>query len=372
MKDRQALSAEQQLAARELRRACRRFLPGHPSVDLADEYARMAEWIRANGADQDIYGRGGFLNGFERRIAELLGFEDAVFMPSGTMAQQIALRIWADEKGGLPFAMHPTSHVELHEQQGYARLHGMQARLLGAQARPMLAEDLAECPEPLSAVLVELPYREIGGQLPPWEDLEAFRRLCADRGVRLHMDGARLWETRPYYGGRAYREICRGFDSVYVSLYKGIGAMNGALLVGSKGFAGQARVWLRRHGGNLYQMTPFVVSAAMLFDGRLERMRAFFERARALAEAFRGIDGIRVNPDPPHTNMMHVHARASVETLIEARNRVAREDRIWLFGMAQPSDVPGWSYFEVYVGENALQLEPGEAARAIRKLVEAP
>jgi threonine aldolase len=372
MKDRQTLLAEQQLAALELRRACRRFLPGHPSADLADEYARMSEWIRANGAVQDIYGRGDFLNAFERRVAEMLGLEAAVFMPSGTMAQQIALRIWSEEKGGRPFAMHPTSHVELHEQRGYSRLHGMQARLLGARSRPMLAEDLAGCPELLSAVLVELPCREIGGQLPPWEDLEALKLLCAERGARLHMDGARLWETRPFYGGRSYREICRGFDSVYVSLYKGIGAMNGALLAGPKPFVDQARVWQRRHGGNLYQMTPFVVSAAMQLDRRIEQMSAFFERARALAEALRGIDNIRVNPDPPHANMMHVHARAAPEALIAARNRVAREDRIWLFGMAQPSELPGWSYFEIYVGENALALDPAEASRAVRKLVEAP
>ncbi|HLG42729.1 MAG TPA: beta-eliminating lyase-related protein, partial [Planctomycetota bacterium] len=162
MNDRQTLSAQQQLAAREFRKQCKWVLPGHPSAGLADEYARMAEWTRANGVDQDIYGRGTFLNAFEKRIAELLGKEAAVFLPTGTMAQQIALRIWTEERGGRPFGMHPTSHLDLHEHRAYARLHGMQARLLGSRQRPMLAEDLRACPEPLSTVLIELPYREIG------------------------------------------------------------------------------------------------------------------------------------------------------------------------------------------------------------------
>jgi len=368
MNDRQTLSALQQSAAREFRRQCKWVLPGHPGAAPAEEVARLAEWIRANGVGQDVYGRGDFLNAFEKRVAELLGKEAGVFMPTGTMAQQIALRIWSEERGGRPFAMHPTSHVELHEHRAYSRLHGMQARLLGRRHRPLLAEDLRECPEPLSAVLVELPCREIGGQLPPWEDLEAIKQLCADREVRLHMDGARLWETRPFYGGRSYAEICRGFDSVYVSFYKGIGAMNGALLAGPADLIEQARVWQRRHGGNLFQMTPFVASAAMHLDRRLEQMPAFYDRVRALAEMFRAINGIRVNPDPPQTNMIHVHVLATVDRLIEARNRVAAEEKLWLFGFAQPSDAPGGSYFELTLGENALGLDPPVVGRAMARL----
>lgn len=332
------------------------------------EYERIANWIRENDAGPDMYGRGAFLNGFEGKVAALLGFESAVFMPSGTMAQQIALRIWTDRAGCRHAAMHPTSHLELHEHRAVQHIHNLQVTLLGSRLRPTTAADLESVKERTAALLVELPLREIGGQLPSWEELEALKKAAAARNVRLHLDGARLWETRAAYG-RDYAGICRGFDSTYVSFYKGIGGLGGAMLLGPSSFIEEARIWVRRHGGNLFQLHPIAASAALHFDERLEKMPRFFERAKALAEAFRDVEGVSVNPDPPHVNMMHVHVNAPADVMKAARNRVAEEDRIWLFNGAHPLDVPGWSYFEVYVGENALALDPNDAAAAMGRLV---
>ncbi len=367
MNDRQSKLAAQAAETKELRRQCTRFLPGHPGSNPAEEFARLSAWIRESGAEPDVYGQGAFLNSFEKKIADLLGKEAAVFMPSGTMAQQIALRIWSEEARRFHVGLHPTSHVELHEHRGYAHLHGLRATLIGPKQRPMLALDLAAVTDRLSALLVELPIRESGGRLPSWDELQALLGLARERNIRMHLDGARLWETRSWFG-RTYAQICSGFDSVYVSFYKGIGAMNGALLAGSEGFIREARVWQRRHGGNLYQLFPYAASAAMNFDARIERMPAYFQRARELAEAFSRISGLVVNPNPPHVNMMHLHLGASPEALNRARNRVAQEDKIWLFGAAQPADTPGWSYAEVYLGENALALDVRDAAGALRKL----
>lgn len=365
MNDRQSRIAAQLAETRELRKQCTRFLPGHPTVDAADEYAAMAAWVRENKAEPDIYGQGKFLNGFERTIADRLGYESAVFMPTGTMAQQIALRLWSDGHVG----MHPTSHLELHEFRAYAHLHGLKVTLIGPKQRPMLASDIG--PERLSAILVELPIREAGGQLPSWEELEALKATVRERKIRLHLDGARLWETRSFYANRTYAEICRGFDSTYVSFYKGVGGLCGAMLAGPEGFIKEARIWQRRHGGNLYQMHPFVVSAAMRFEARLAQMPAFYARAQELAGAFSRIDGVVVNPNPPHVNMMHLHFPRTPDELSAARNRVAKEDRLWLFGAAAPSDVPGWSTVEIYVGENALKLDVEDVARCAAKLLAA-
>lgn len=369
MNDRQSRIAAQLAETRELRRQCARFLPGHPTPEPADEYARMAAFIRAQGAEPDVYGQGAFLNAFEKKVAGMLGMEAAVFMPSGTMAQQIALRIWSDQAGLGHVGMHPTSHLELHEHRAYAHLHGLRATLVGPRQRPMLASDLAACVERLSALLVELPIRESGGRLPSWEELESLKALAKERKIRLHLDGARLWETRSFYANREVAEIVRGFDSAYVSFYKGIGALNGAMLAGPEAFIREARIWQRRHGGNLYQQHPFVVSAAMKLDERLARMPAWFERTVELARALAAIPGVIVNPDPPHINMMHLHFSATPEALAAARNRVAKEDRIWLFGAASPADTPGRSVVEIYIGENAMALEVAEAARAVGKLV---
>src|SRR6185436_5025530 len=145
----------------------------------------------------------------------LLGKEAAVFMPSGTMAQQIALRIWADRKGPRRVAFHPLCHLELHEHKGYQLLHGLHGVLVGSPHQLMTLADLEAVAEPLAALLVELPQRGIGGQLPPWDDLTRMLESARGRGAAIHLDGARLWETAPFYR-RSYAEIAGLFDSVYV------------------------------------------------------------------------------------------------------------------------------------------------------------
>ncbi len=339
-----------------LRGQCTHIVPGYRESDPGDELLRVGEWCREHGHRADRYGDGPLIEAFEAKIAALTGKEAAVFMPSGTMAQQIALRIWAEETGIAHVAMHPTSHLELHEERGYARLHGLEATLLGARNHPMLAADLERCPERLAALLVELPAREIGGQLPTWDELVALSALARARGVRLHMDGARFWEAREAYAPRSYAEICALFDSVYVSLYKGIGALSGAMLLGPAAFVRTARVWRRRHGGTLVQLHPSVASAAMRFDDALARMSALRGRALTLAAGLAAMPGVTVLPSPPQVNMFHLHVAADAEALIAARDRIAAESRVWIAPRFTATAIPGHAMAEFNVGDNLLDL----------------
>src|SRR5262249_7656158 len=161
----------------------------------------------------DAYGEGEVINGFEREIAALLGKASAVFMPSGTMAQQIAARVWAERKGTRNIAFHPLCHLELHEHKGYQVLHGLHA-WPGGSRHPLLSKaDLEKVAEPLAFILIELPQRGIGGQLPTWADLAATSEWARDKGIAFHLDGARLWECATFYD-RSYAEIATLFDSV--------------------------------------------------------------------------------------------------------------------------------------------------------------
>jgi hypothetical protein len=107
----------------------------------------------------------------------------------------------------------------------------------------------------------------------------------------------------------------------------------------------------------------------MHLDERLEAMPRYYARAQELARAFRDIEGLIVNPQPPHVNLMHLHVQASTHAATEARNRTAREERTWLLGGIQASDVPGWCTSEVYVGENALAWPAEEAGASMRRFV---
>ncbi len=344
------------------------MIHGHGVRPAAGVLSDVADWCRQRDVAFDAYGSGELIQDFEAEVAALLGFPAARFMPSGTLAQQAAIRIWADRVGIAHFAMHPTAHLELHEQRGYAHLHRLNAVLVGPAGSPMLAEHLRDLPDRVAAVLVELPTREAGGLLPTFAQLEEIKTVARDRGVKLHLDGARLWECGPAYG-KSYAEICEGFDSVYVSFYKGIGALPGSMLLGPEDFIAEAAVWQRRAGGNLYTLTPNVASAAMQFEARLAQMPGHLERARQMAVVLGAIDGITIKPNPPHVNMFHVFIARDPEDALTARDRVAEELSLWTIGWAMPTDVPGVCRTEIYVGEAAMAVTDEEIDRAFRMLM---
>ena len=360
------LTPEQRLA---LRKRCSRILPGFDIPDAAGEFRQLADWCALHGVDHDVYGKGELVEGFERKIADLLGKPAAVFMPSGVMAQLAAVRVWT-ESARLPrFGMHPTSHLAHHEEQSFAALMHLHGVPVGDRLRPMTAADLEAVDQALACVIVELPIREAGGQLPTWDELEALKAATRVRGVKLHMDGARLWESAAFYE-RSYAEIAAGFDSVYVSLYKGIGAFAGAMLAGDAAFIAQARLWRSRMGGTLYHLSPMVAAAAMRFDARLALMPALYQRTLAFASTLRRHPRLRVNPEVPQANLLHVHFDAPAEAVLQARDALAEEAGCWLFDRVRAADVPGWSLTEIYVGDRLLALDDAQVESAFGRLFE--
>jgi threonine aldolase len=352
---------ELQKRRREILRGCTRFLSGNGNVPPENERTEALA-----GAEADVYGTGEFLNGFEEELAALLGYPAAVFMPSGIMAQQIALRIWADRAANRKFGLHATSHLEVNEHLAYLHMHRLDRVLLGEKPEPYTAADLEKAAG-IATALLELPYRRLGGVLPSWEELEAMKAAAQSRKIRMHLDGARLWESQPYYD-KPLAEICRGFDSAYVSFYKGIGAITGAMLLGPADFIKDARIWQRRHGGNLHTLHPYALSAKIHFDLRRNRFPAYWGRAKGLAKALTGIDGLTLRPPEPHTPMLHLLLRGATAALSERRDQIGREDKLWLGGILD-SDTPGQALLEVSVGDATMTLPDADAAAALRKLL---
>lgn len=328
----------------------------------------LADWCVANDVAHDVYGEGRLIEDFERRIAELTGKAAAAFMPSGVMAQLIAIRIWAGRAGLPRFGLHPTSHLILHEREAYQALFHLHGVVVGDRLRPMTAADLEAENQPLACLVVELPIREAGGQLPDWDQLEALKSLARRRTIALHMDGARLWECRAYYG-RSYAQIAEGFASVYVSVYKGLGGIAGAVLAGDEDFVAEARLWRRRMGGTLVHQSPMIASAAMRLESRLAQMDACYARALSLAKALADVPGFRVKPATPHTNMMHLYIAAPAETVMERRDEIAARDGVWLIGGARGAEIPGWCVTEIYVGDTLIDQGNDQVVARLRELV---
>lgn len=319
-----------------------------------DMLTALAEFTSPDTAN-DHYGNGDLMTDFEVDIAMLLGKPAAVFMPSGTMAQQAALRIHADHSGNTNVAFHPTCHIEVHEKHAYRELHQLSGIPVGNPDYLMTLDDLKAVKSPISTLLIELPQREIGGMLPSWDDLIEIVAYARERGMSLHLDGARLWESQPFYD-RPYAEICDLFDTVYVSFYKVLNGISGAMLLGEPHLIDEAKVWQRRHGGNLYRMYPFVLSAKMGLEQHLPLMNAYHDKTVDIAAAISQLDDIEIKPAIPDCNRMFVYFRRDSQRLIDTVLDIASETQTLLFYNSKQSPIPAYAMTEIWIGNAALDL----------------
>jgi threonine aldolase len=337
----------------QVMRSCTRFF-GHPLRPLP---ARLAEIAEAAGETEypDVYGGGALLESFESEIAQLLGKEAAVFMPSGTMAQQIALRIHSDRRNCRNMALHPQSHLVVSENNAMQMMHGLQPIPLGDRNALYALGDLQAVPDRLSAVVLELPERNIGGALRPWDDVLAICRWAREADIAMHLDGARLWESQPFYG-RPLPELTQPFDTVYVSFYKILNAVAGAALAGPKALIDEARAWQWRHGGRLVQQYPMILSARDGIRRYLPRIPLYCQRAREIAAILSEFQNAVVTPNTPPTNMMHVYVRGEVERLRDNALRVSHESGVWMPARWNRTQLPGWAMFELSCAEGSLNI----------------
>nr|WP_239585924.1 aminotransferase class I/II-fold pyridoxal phosphate-dependent enzyme [Bacillus mesophilus] len=317
--------------------------------------------------ESDLYGTGQVIEDFQKKMAAFLGKENAVFFPSGTMAQQIALRIWCDQKGVKRVAYHPLSHLEIHEEDGLKELHQIESVLLADQDRVVELEDIEALKKDVSCILLELPQREIGGQLPSYETLVNISNYCKSKDIKLHLDGARLLEVLPYYKVSA-KEICSLFDSVYLSFYKGIGGIAGAILAGSHEFTQESKTWKRRYGGDLISLYPYIISANYNFDKRATEMNRYYTGAIELAELFNSCTRITTRPLQPVSNMFHVHFQASKEKMETILKELYKESDIGMTGNLREVNNKE-AYFEVSIGDQ-YEVIPKEKLKKMFELLE--
>jgi threonine aldolase len=346
-----------------LRDGCTRFLSGHGP-------ARVSALLETIPPDTkvDTYGDGGVVADLEAEVSGLLDKRAAVYLPSGTMAQQSVLRVHADHRNRRTVVFHPMCHLERHEEQGYERLHELIGRTAGNPHRLMTLDDLSVIAEPPAALLIELPQRDLGGQQPAFDDLTAQVSWAHERGAAAHLDGARLWESAAGYG-RSPAAVAAGFDTVYVSFYKGIGALPGCCVAGPEDVVAEVREWRRRMGGTLHGLWPGAASALTCLNRRLPLFPRYLEHARAIASALAGLPGVRVLPDPPQVPMMHLLLETSPDAYRTAARTLAAERATWVWPSSQPTADPGVQKVELSVGDATCELKPDEVREVIAALV---
>ncbi|PZG12691.1 threonine aldolase [Micromonospora craterilacus] len=333
--------------------------------------AEQLDALRARAADDllpDFYGEGGAVAALEHRVAELLGTEAAAFFPTGTMAQQVAMRHGAELTGSDAVGLHPLSHPLMHERDAYAVLGGLRAVRTTTAPRNPTAEEVAALDEPIGTLLLELPLRDAGFVLPTWDELVATVGAARDQGARVHLDGARIWESTVHLG-HSTAEIAALADSTYVSFYKSLGGFSGAALAGDADLVRYARAWRHRYGGTMFQQWPAALAALHGLDHELPRLAGYVAHARDVAAALAALPGARVHPAPPHTHQFRLWLPHPADALNDANLALAEEEQVWFVGGWQPTELPGMAMAEVTVAEPALKLDADQVTELAERFL---
>lgn len=347
-------------------RACDRFVAG--------DGPRTAEKLLAlipSDTTIDYYGNGGAVTELETEIAERLGKPAALFLPTGTMAQQATLRVHADARGRRNVAFHPLCHLESHEERAYQRMHGLFGVPVGSRYEPMTRAALEDVHDPLAALLIELPQRDLGGTLPRWSELEAQVEWARERGAAVHLDGARLWEAAPFYA-RTHRktvvDICNLFDTVYVSFYKGLGAIAGCCVAGEQDVIDELSLWRTRHGGRAFMLWPYAAAALTALRERAGLMDRYYRRAREIGKALSEVKGIDVIPDIVQSPMMHLRIHSTLGDIQQRGLAIAKSQKVVVPMFPFDSEGPRMQRFEFQVGAETMKFKVDEVVTLFRQL----
>jgi len=250
----------------------------------------------------------------ERRIASLLGQEEAVYLPTATMANQIALAVLGER--GTELVVEESAHIMVHELGGAAFHSGLQTRgvpgdlgrISPAQIRASLVSDSSFHTPRTSVVALENTHNTAGGTVWPLDELHEVVETCREAGLWVHLDGARLFNAAVALGVSA-AELATGFDTVTVCLSKGLGCPLGALIAGSHTLMHRARVEKHRFGGAMRQTGIVAAAGLYALDHNVDRLADDHARARRLAEAWVAA-GLPVELERVQTNFVQIDVAA--------------------------------------------------------------
>lgn len=274
------------------------------------EYAALLARLSAERAPQaDSYLLGGEIEAFERHWATILGKETAVFMPSGTLANQLALRALAGHRRRV--IVPEPSHVYNDTGDACQTLSGLTLLPLGvgkptftlAEVEATLARTAGgRVATEVGAILVESPIRRLRGQLFDAAEIERIAAFARAKGIGLHLDGARLFIASAYTG-ISPKDYAAPFDTVYVSLWKYFNCGIGAILAGPRSVLDGMHHVRRMFGGNLAQGWPAAVVATHYMDGFLDRLRSAVRISGEFFQAMAAQPGLTVERVSGGTNL---------------------------------------------------------------------
>ena len=259
---------------------------------------------------KDRYGVGGVVEALEKKFAAITGKEKAIFMPSGTMANQLAIAVLSGTKSKV--FVQETSHVFRDEADAAQSVFQKRLIPLAKNETYFTAAELKKTIQEMSraeafdtgigAVSIENPVRRSDGRMVSIDEIKDIRNYCITKKIPMHLDGARLYVASAW-SGVSIKEYSQYFDTVYISLYKYLGATAGAILCGDASIIDQMTHLIKTHGGSMYGNWTNAAMALHRLEGVEERFKAAKERGEQLFKTLNMGNDIRIEPLSQGTNI---------------------------------------------------------------------
>ena len=257
----------------------------------------------------DVYGDDPTVNSLEERIAAMFGHEAGLFAPTGSLANQLAIRTLV--KPGEELLVETRGHIVRAELGAAAAFSGITTRTWPA------VDGLLKAEEPLAiahenagpylvstkAIAVENTHNFGGGTVQPIEEIAKLSSAARARGIAMHLDGARIWNAH-VASGVSFAEYGKHFETISVCLSKGLGAPIGSVMLSSKERVADARIWRKRYGAGMRQVGIIAAAAHYALNHNIARLAEDHARAKKIAVALAAIDSSLVDPSKVHTNIV--------------------------------------------------------------------
>jgi len=270
--------------------------------------AAMRKAIFEAEVGDDVFGEDPTVNALQEKVARLLGKEKAIFVPSGTMGNQLAIK--SHTQPGDEVIIEASSHPYNFEGGASAALSGVQFNCLKGVRGVIDASQVEEAIRPEDhhfavsrLICLENTHNRGGGTIFPIAKIAEISKLAKSKGLLVHLDGARLWNASVASGIKP-REYAQYADSVPVCLSKGLGAPVGSLVTGSAAFIDRVHRFRKMFGGGMRQAGLLAAAGIYALDHHMERLREDHDHAKHLAHGLTVLKGVELNPDHVETNIV--------------------------------------------------------------------
>jgi threonine aldolase len=269
----------------------------------------MREVMAAAEVGDDVYGEDPTINSLEERVAQLFGKEAGLFCPSGSLANQLSIRMLVAP--GEELITETNSHIVRAELGAGAVFSGITTRTWLADRGLLSAADVLNIARPDSgpylvsttAIAIENTHNFGGGTVQPLDEIKKLRQESQSLGIALHLDGARIWNAH-IASGVEFKEYGKYFDTISVCLSKGLGAPVGSLMLSTKDRVIKARAWRKRYGGGMRQAGILAAAGHYALDNNLALLKTDHKRAKEIAIAIAAVAPKVINPDHVDTNIV--------------------------------------------------------------------